>query len=218
MNKIEILKNIESIANELDNYKLHKQSAALTNVMTRLAQSWLEEAGGNIGQALGQFTGGAVQNMIDQSLPMISINTAKNIYNTIKNDITGSVKEQMLSNFGTDSETFDYWQQQPSDKLINFYKQTKQIKDKVAIQIILNGRGVDLNQNQSKNQSTNQSTNQSYFNKAGIDPKTYRGSAEQNESLRKVIDPSAKDFYSAYVKKFGTWDKRPQDRVQKLSK
>ena len=60
-------------------------------------------------------------------------------------------------------------------------------------------------------------TTQNYFQQAGIDPNSYTGSAEQNEALRKVIDPNAPDFYTAYVKKFGKWDSHPSQRHATLS-
>lgn len=57
-----------------------------------------------------------------------------------------------------------------------------------------------------------------YFAKAGIiDPRQYTGTADQNEKLRQVIDPSARTFYDAYVKKFGKWAQHPSERIDKLS-
>lgn len=57
-----------------------------------------------------------------------------------------------------------------------------------------------------------------YFAKAGIiDPKQYTGTADQNEKLRQVIDPSARNFYEAYVNKFGKWAQHPGERIDKLS-
>lgn len=55
-----------------------------------------------------------------------------------------------------------------------------------------------------------------YFANAGIDPNSYTGTAQQNEALRKAIDPSAPDFATAYTKKFGPLS-TPQDRISKLT-
>jgi len=65
-------------------------------------------------------------------------------------------------------------------------------------------------QNQQPNQQPNQQYGQNYFEKAGIDSNSYTGTAEQNEKLRKAIDPSARDFDTAFRKKFnespGMWN------------
>lgn len=56
-----------------------------------------------------------------------------------------------------------------------------------------------------------------FFIKAGVDPRQYVGTAEQNEKLRQVLDPSARTFYDAYVKHFGAWAQHPSERIQKLN-
>jgi len=56
-----------------------------------------------------------------------------------------------------------------------------------------------------------------YFVQAGLNPQQYVGTAEQNEKLRRVIDPSARTFYDAYVKKFGKWAQHPNERINNLS-
>jgi len=65
-------------------------------------------------------------------------------------------------------------------------------------------------QGASQNQQPNQQYGQNYFEKAGIDSNSYTGTAEQNEKLRKAIDPSARDFDTAFRKKFnkspGMWN------------
>jgi len=65
-------------------------------------------------------------------------------------------------------------------------------------------------QNQQPNQQYGQQYGQNYFEKAGIDSNSYTGTAEQNEKLRKAIDPSARDFDTAFRKKFnespGMWN------------
>jgi len=55
------------------------------------------------------------------------------------------------------------------------------------------------------------------FVKAGIDPRTYVGNAVQNEALRKVLNPSSRNFYDAYVQAFGKWDSHPNDRINNLN-
>ena len=65
-------------------------------------------------------------------------------------------------------------------------------------------------QNQQPNQQYGQQYGQNYFEKAGINSNSYTGTAEQNEKLRKAIDPSARDFDTAFRKKFnespGMWN------------
>lgn len=58
---------------------------------------------------------------------------------------------------------------------------------------------------------------QDYFKAAGLDPKQYTGTAEQNEKLRRVIDPNSNTFYDAYSKMFHGWSQHPQDRINNLS-
>lgn len=65
---------------------------------------------------------------------------------------------------------------------------------------------------------TPQMTN--YFAQANIDPNQYVGTAEQNEKLRRVLDPTntSKTFYEAYMNKFNQkWDAHPSERKNKLS-
>jgi hypothetical protein len=76
----------------------------------------------------------------------------------------------------------------------------------------LQKQGASQNQqpNQQPNQQYGQQYGQNYFEKAGIDSNSYTGTAEQNEKLRKAIDPSARDFDTAFRKKFnkspGMWN------------
>ena len=56
-----------------------------------------------------------------------------------------------------------------------------------------------------------------YFAQAGLNPQQYVGTAEQNEKLRRAIDPSSRTFYDAYVKKFGKWAQHPNERINSLS-
>ena len=57
------------------------------------------------------------------------------------------------------------------------------------------------------------------FAKAGINSNAYIGTAEQNEKLRRVLDPSnqSKTFYEAYVKAYGRWDAHPNARIENLN-
>jgi hypothetical protein len=60
---------------------------------------------------------------------------------------------------------------------------------------------------------------QDYFKAAGLDANQYTGTAEQNEKLRRVLDPSnnSKTFYDAYSKLFHGWNQHPEARKNNLS-
>jgi hypothetical protein len=60
-----------------------------------------------------------------------------------------------------------------------------------------------------------------YFQLAGLDAtgNGYTGTAEQNEKLRRALDPSnkARTFYDAYKAKFNnTWHQHPSQRIDNL--
>lgn len=59
------------------------------------------------------------------------------------------------------------------------------------------------------------------FIKAGVNPNTYVGSAQDNEKLRmqlsKQIGFNMPTFYDAYVKMYGKWDNHPENRISNLN-
>lgn len=72
---------------------------------------------------------------------------------------------------------------------------------------------------QPRNPQPQQSqSGQNYFQIAGINPASYTGTAQQNEALRKAINPSAPDFDTAFRGKFnkapGAWNS--PDRLNAL--
>lgn len=58
---------------------------------------------------------------------------------------------------------------------------------------------------------------ENYFTKAKIDPNIYTGTVEQNEILRRTINPSSPNFYEAFKLKFGKWIDSPKERIPLLS-
>jgi hypothetical protein len=60
-------------------------------------------------------------------------------------------------------------------------------------------------------------TNVNYFDKAGVNQSSYIGSAEDNEKLRRAIDPSAPNLYTAFKNKFNFWENDYQKRIPYLA-